>query len=92
MVLSFVFEGPAAVVMAVRDFTWTGAGSVFYLSYLSTVLAYSIWSWLISRHSLATVVPFSLLVPVFGVLGGVLILGEIISQREAVGSFLISWR
>lgn len=73
---SLAFEGRAAV--------WHGlthAGPVAWLSlaytvYLSTLVAYSIWSWLLARHPASTVTPFTLLVPVFGMVTSAFFLGE----------------
>ena len=47
-----------------------------YIVYLSTLVAYSLWSWLLARHPATTVTPFALLVPVFGMLSSALLLDE----------------
>ena len=47
-----------------------------YTVYASTLVAYSLWSWLLARHPATTVTPFALLVPVFGMLSSALLLGE----------------
>ena len=43
----------------------------------------------LSRHPAATVTPFALLVPVAGILGSTLILGEAMHPIEAVGGAII---
>lgn len=73
---SLVFEGPDAIVHGLTHagaVTWL---SVAYTVYLSTLVAYTIWSWLLSHHPASTVTPFTLLVPVFGMVTSALMLGE----------------
>jgi O-acetylserine/cysteine efflux transporter len=47
------------------------------------------WSRLLSRHPANKVAPFSLLVPVVGVLTSALLLGERLSLLQAAGSVLL---
>jgi len=73
---SLVFEGPAAIGHALTHAGLSAWLGVAYTVYLSTLVAYSIWSWLLARHPASTVTPFTLLVPVFGMLTATLFLGE----------------
>lgn len=73
---SLVFEGPALIA---HSLTHVGAStllSVAFIVYASTLVAYSLWSWLLSHHPASTVSPFALLVPIFGMLSSALLLGE----------------
>lgn len=58
------------------SYSSTTLWSLVYIVLISTHLGFSLWSWLLKRHSASTVAPFTLLVPVFGFLGSSLILGE----------------
>ena len=49
---------------------------VAYLSLLSTLLGYGLWTRLLQRYAANTVAPLSLLVPVIGLLSAMLLLGE----------------
>jgi O-acetylserine/cysteine efflux transporter len=49
---------------------------VAYIVYGSTHLGYSLWARLLRDHPPSSIAPFTLLVPVTGFLGAVLILGE----------------
>lgn len=40
------------------------------------------WSWLLGRHPALVVAPFTLLVPITGLLSGYLVLGEVIMLIE----------
>jgi len=73
---SLVFEGPAQIAHSLTHLSLPTILSVAFIVYASTLVAYSLWSWLLARHPASTVSPFALLVPVFGLLSSALILGE----------------
>jgi O-acetylserine/cysteine efflux transporter len=58
-------------------------------SLLGFVLAYAIWYGLLRRHRVDQVIPFSLLMPVVGVLSGVLLLGETVTLNELAGGAVV---
>ena len=64
-------------------------GAVAYLAYPTTIFAFAVWAWLLSRHPAATVTPFALLVPVAGIIGSAFFLGEIMMPVEAIGGAII---
>lgn len=66
-----------------------GWGGVAYQVMGASVLAYGLWYYLLGRHDVSRVVPFNLLVPVFGVVGGVFLLGEALTMEKIVGGLLI---
>ena len=75
-VLSVLFDGWPAIKdgLAASDVaTWAG---VFWQSFGNTLFGYTAWGWLLARHPAATIAPWSLLVPVFGIGASVALLGE----------------
>jgi O-acetylserine/cysteine efflux transporter len=87
--LSLWLDGPAQVITALRHIDGGTLAAVAYLAYPTTVFAFGIWAYLLSRHPAATVTPFALFVPVAGILGSALILGEAMHPIEAVGGAVI---
>jgi len=87
--LSLWLEGPDRVVSALVHLDTGALAAVAYLAYPSTILAFGIWAYLLSRHPAATVTPFALLVPVAGILGSALFLGEVMHPIEALGGAVI---
>jgi O-acetylserine/cysteine efflux transporter len=75
-VASLVFEGPELVVHSLTHVSLTAILCTAYTVYCSTLVAYSLWSWLLARHPATTITPFALLVPVFGMISSTLLLGE----------------
>ncbi|MEZ0172650.1 EamA family transporter [Microvirga sp. TS319] len=87
--LSLLLDGPAQVASALTAMNLGTWGAVAYLAYPTTVFAFGVWAYLLSRHPAATVTPFALLVPVAGILGSALVLGEAMQPVEALGGAVI---
>lgn len=74
---------------ALTSITWTGVGVIFYISIVSTVFAYGAWAHLFKTYSPNVVAPFSLLVPIFGIITASLVLGEEFTSVEMAASCLV---
>jgi len=86
--LSLVFEGSAPIA-TIASLSLQGWLAVLYVTVFSTLLGYSIWGALLSRHPAAQVTPFALLIPVVGLLTASLVLGESITAAEAIAAAVI---
>jgi len=81
--LSFLLEeGQFAAAQAA---TWRGWGAVAYQAVVVVALSYGIWYRLLARHSVSAAVPYTLLVPFFGVASAAIWLGETLTTRVIVG-------
>ena len=63
--------------------------SVLFQVYPNTLFGYWIWNSLLKQYPVSTVAPLSLLVPVFGLLGSRVIVGETLSQVKILALLLI---
>ncbi|OAN67604.1 DMT family transporter [Magnetospirillum moscoviense] len=70
---------------ALAAMTWPVVAAVAYTTIGSSLVAYTLWYRLVSRHDLSRLVPITLLGPVIGVAGGVLALGEVLTWQKVVG-------
>lgn len=70
---------------ALETATWRGWGSVGYMGIVVTMVGYGIWYRLIAGYPTNQTMPFTLLVPVFGVLSGMAVLGEPFTWQMVVG-------
>ena len=86
---SLAFEGPQRVGEALGSLSPSGAGVVLANAYAATLFGYGAWSMLLRRYPAATVAPFSLLVPVFGLGCTAWWLGEEIDGWTALACGLV---
>jgi O-acetylserine/cysteine efflux transporter len=93
LVLSLLVEGPQRIGHALRtSVTAEALPSVLGLLYIvvvATLLGYGLWNSLLARHPSNVVAPFSMLVPVVGVLSSWLIFGELIDRTELVAGVAV---
>jgi len=75
-------EGQIAAMQAA---TWRGWGAVAYQSLAVMAIGYAIWYRLMARHNISALVPYTLLVPVVGVISAVIWLDEILTVRIVIG-------
>ncbi len=86
LILSALFE--QGQWEAVRSASWAAWGSLFYIAVLATIVAYGLWYGLMRRYDVNQAVPFMLLIPLFGVLSGVVLLNEPVTWTLALGGLL----
>ncbi|OWQ83135.1 EamA family transporter [Roseateles aquatilis] len=87
--LSFVVEGPARMGDALAGANLGAWGAVLWQAVGNTLFGYGAWSWLLSRHPAATIVPMALLVPVFGMSCSALLLGEGLPPWKLMAAALV---
>ena len=89
LVLSYLFEGPQAIEGAFLHMGWAGIGAVAYIAIVSTNIGYGIWAYLLKLYPAAQVAPFSLLVPIVGIVSAALLLGEQFGPVRLAGMVLV---
>src|SRR5207245_4946024 len=82
-------EGTARWQRAASSINASGIAALAYVVIVSTFFGYGVWYWLISRHPASAVAPFTLLVPVVGVLTAWLVRGEHPTFGELLGSLIV---
>ena len=65
---------------------WLGLA---YTCVIATAVGSGIWTWLLARHPAGVVAPFSMLVPVAGILTAALVLGEVPGWLEMLGGVVV---
>lgn len=84
--LAFETPDPVGVIAALSLQGWLAVG---YVAGISTLLGFSIWGALLSRHPAAVVTPFALLIPVVGLSVASVVLGETVTGLEAAACAMI---
>ncbi|MBI2810168.1 MAG: EamA family transporter [Candidatus Melainabacteria bacterium] len=91
LIVSYLLEGREQIVHSLQNLSWVSFGSVAYITFLSTLFGYGIWSWLLQRYPLSTIVPFTLMVPIAAMASSSLVFGETLdSWKVLAGTLVIS--
>jgi len=89
LALSAWIDGPGHMAQQLAAFDTRALLAVLYLALLATLLAYSLWTRLLQRHPAGRVTPFSLLVPVVGLLAAMVFLGEQPAPLQWAGTLAV---
>lgn len=89
LALSFVIEGPGAVVAGLAAFGARAALSTAYTAIVCTLVGYAIFNALLARNRSAAVVPWVLLAPVVAMVAAAVLLGQIPTVAEAIGGVVL---
>jgi O-acetylserine/cysteine efflux transporter len=73
---------------AIRAAGWRGWTGVAYTSLAATIAAFGLWARMIARHPIGRMMPFMLTVPLFAILGGVVLNGDRITPDIVIGGAL----
>ena len=87
LLISMVFE--SGQTLAISKASMTGWFALVYTAVMSSVIAHSAFYYLLQRYPVNQVAPYSLLSPVFAVIGGVLILDDQLTPTLILGGMLI---
>jgi O-acetylserine/cysteine efflux transporter len=89
LALSFAVEGPARIAASLAFLRWETVAAIAYLVYMSTLLGFAVWNWLLSRYPAASVAPLTLMVPLFGMTSSSLVLGEEMQPWKLIAFALV---
>ncbi len=89
LLVSYLLEGTSSWAIAANNVTWLSAGTILFQAYPNTILGFGIWAILMRKYPTATIAPFSLLVPVVGMLSAALVLGEPLEWWKIVAGALV---
>jgi drug/metabolite transporter (DMT)-like permease len=88
-ILAFYRIGAESFVNTLQTWNSSLAFSILFQAYPVTLLGYWIWNRILSKYPLSTVSPLTLLVPIFGLLGGVLFYNEQVESTKIISCLLI---
>ena len=89
MILSLLFEGVNSIQVTYQHLTWVGVSCLLYTVYASTLIGYGVWNWLLIRYPVGMVVPFTLLVPIVGIISSILVFGEPFEVWKCMAGILV---
>lgn len=89
LALSLVIDSPPVVWDALSSLSWVAILSTVYTAVFASLIGYGIWTSLLARYPTSAVVPFTLLVPVVGILTAWLVQGEVPTAAEFIGGAIM---
>lgn len=85
--LSLLFE--KGQTETITHISILGIGSILFISWISTIFAFSIWGKLLNKYQAQQITPFALLVPIFGIISGNILLQEKLDKVEIIACGLV---
>ncbi|MCV4285522.1 EamA family transporter [Pseudomonas capsici] len=87
--LDYIVNGTSGYSALVNQIDHRAVLSILFQVYPNTLFGYWVWNSLLKQYPVSTVAPLSLLVPIFGMLGSVVIFDESLSSMKIVAVGLI---
>ena len=87
LALCFIFESNQLEIISAAG--WKGWSALAYNIVGDSIIACTLWFYLIGKYRINQVAPFTLITPVIGVLGGIMVLNEELTWRKFVGGLII---
>ncbi|MFT0771779.1 EamA family transporter [Psychrobacter aquimaris] len=86
---SLTFETDAWQMATFTEASLKSWLSLGFIVYLSTLIGFGLWAHLLSQNTASKVMPFALLVPIFGMVTSVLLTGEVVTWWKMLAMMLI---
>ncbi|PKH82056.1 EamA family transporter [Psychrobacter sp. 4Bb] len=86
---SLTFETDAWQLATFTEASLKSWLSLGFIVYISTLIGFGLWAHLLSQNTASKVMPFALLVPVFGMVTSVLLTGEVVTWWKMLAMMLI---
>lgn len=89
LLLAYGLSGSKAITYSLSNIDSRAIMSILFQVYPTTLLGYSVWNHFMQKYPVSQVAPLSLLVPVFGILGSVLMFQEALPTYKWIAMILI---
>jgi O-acetylserine/cysteine efflux transporter len=89
LLVSIVIDGLDKLIYSLEHLSWLSVVSIAYIVYPTTLFGFAAWSWLLSKYPASMVAPFTLLVPIFGILSSIIFLGEPLQSWKLIAAALV---
>lgn len=86
---SLLVDGPATIVQVVHQLNMLTLTSILYLAWIATLFGYGVWTSLMSRYPANKIAPFTLLVPIVGLIAGYLVFSEKLEWIHLLGCVIL---
>lgn len=89
LALAMIVDSPAVVWESIVGLSLIAVLSTLYTAIAASLIGYGIWNTLLAKYPTSSVVPFTLLVPVVGIVAAWLAQGELPTLLELIGGAIM---
>lgn len=89
LLLSLLFEQSHPILLNFHLLSPQTYAAMLFIALCATVFSFGIWNWFLQIYPLSTIAPFTLLVPIFGMLSSILLLGESLESWKILAALLV---
>ena len=89
VILAYVFHGSQPFLDLPDQMNEEVWFSILFQAYPTTLLGYWVWNYLTLKYPLSTMAPFTLLTPIFGLIGSMIFFDETVSDLKLIAFGLI---
>lgn len=88
-IISFILEYDSVLKIDFSNLEIKIFLSIFYTAYLSTVIGFTMWQYLLNKYKSVQITPYGLLIPVTGSIFGYIILSEVLEIYQIISGIII---
>ena len=88
-IISFILEYDSLLKIDFSNIEIKVFLSIFYTAYISTVIGFTMWQYLLNKYKSIQITPYGLLVPVTGSFFGYIILNEVLEIYQIISGIII---
>lgn len=89
LALALIVDTPAVVIDSIVNISLVAILSTVYTAVAASLIGYGIWNSLLARYPTSSVVPFTLLIPIIGILAAWAVQGEEPTASELIGGAIM---
>jgi len=89
LALALIVDTPAVVIDSIVNISLVAILSTLYTAVAASLIGYGIWNSLLARYPTSSVVPFTLLIPIIGILAAWVVQGEEPTASELIGGAIM---
>ncbi|MCU1546688.1 MAG: EamA family transporter [Homoserinimonas sp.] len=89
LALALIIDSPSVVLHALTHLSTAAILSTVYTAVAASLIGYGIWNTLLTKYPTSVVVPFTLLIPVIGIIAAWMAQGEEPTTTEVVGGAIM---
>ncbi|SEL67452.1 drug/metabolite transporter, DME family/O-acetylserine/cysteine efflux transporter [Colwellia chukchiensis] len=87
---SYLVEGQQAIMTSLTNLNGLSVVVLFYLAIAASIIAYSLWSYLLMRYPAGQVAPLTLGAPIVGIVAATLLLDERMTTQQIIGGAIVA--